>query len=146
MVDKWIVDDDGFAQQIEVRARERVAEVNNKACAADAQAAPDLPATFMNDPDFDACLRQCRDILGIKGTDYTIGSTDRLHNFRTVGEFTGLDPKATLGVYFYKHVAAIFAFIKDGQRESEPIEGRICDAINYLLLLSKMIAESKRGT
>lgn len=96
------------------------------------------------DPDIDAMLERCFKILKVKGDDYTIGNAekDRLHNFRTVANFTGLGMPAVWAVYFYKHVSAIFSFVKGGT-ESEPIEERIADAINYLLLLSKMVAEMK---
>ena len=98
------------------------------------------------DQDFDEILQCCVKTLRIKGDDYTVGNAeaDRLHNFKTVANFTGLSPKEALGVYFYKHVAAIFAYIKkDGQAESEPIEGRIVDVINYMLLFAKLIREEK---
>lgn len=97
------------------------------------------------DPDFDEILDKCCEILGVKGQDYTIGNKDRLHNFRTVANFCDLTPMQSLGVYFYKHVSAIFAFIKNGgQKESEPIEGRIADVINYMLLFYKMVKEQRR--
>ncbi len=98
------------------------------------------------DIDFDKMIKSCVDILKVKGKDYTIGTQDRLYNFKTVAQFTGLTPEAVLGVYFYKHVSAVFSFIKSGgQSESEPIEGRIADCINYMLLFQKMVQERKRG-
>lgn len=98
------------------------------------------------DPDFDEVIKSCAKILEVKGEDYTIGTGDRLHNFKTVGEFTGMTPEQTLGVYFYKHVSAIFSYIKKGGKsESEPIEGRIADCVNYLLLFQKMVNARKRG-
>jgi hypothetical protein len=101
--------------------------------------------TYMGDLDFDTILSDCRQILGVKGTDYTIGSTDRLANFRKVAEFTGMTKEQVLGVYLYKHMAAVFSYVKSGgQNESEPIEGRIADCINYLLLFYKMVAENGR--
>ena len=100
---------------------------------------------FTGDADFDRTLAACVEILEVKGADYTVGSTDRLANFRKVAEFTGMTQEQVLGTYLYKHVAAIFAYIKNGgQSESEPIEGRISDVINYMLLFGKMVAESKR--
>lgn len=100
---------------------------------------------FTGDQDFDEMLRKCNEILGVKGNDYTIGNVDRLHNFKTVAGFVGLDPMQVLGVYFYKHVAAIFAYIKSGGKsQSEPISGRIADCINYMLLFYKMVKEFER--
>lgn len=100
---------------------------------------------FTGDDDFDALLARCVDILRVKGDDYTVGTGDRLHNFRTVSQFTGQTPKQVLGTYLYKHISALYAYIKnDGQVESEPIEGRLADIVNYVLLFSKMVAEEKR--
>jgi hypothetical protein len=99
---------------------------------------------FTGDDHFDEILRICIQILSTKGNDYSIGSIDRLHNFRTCSNFMGITPKEALGVYLYKHIAAIYTYIKnDGQSESEPIETRIADVINYMLLLYKMVKEEK---
>lgn len=94
------------------------------------------------DPDFDSLLEEVLKTLETKGADYTMGSKDRLHNFRTVGSFVDLSKEKVWSVYFYKHIAAIFNYIKSGgQSESEPIRGRIVDAIVYLLLFHKMVIE-----
>jgi hypothetical protein len=104
------------------------------------------PVHLTGDQDMDVLFESCIKILGVKGKDYTIGTNDRLHNFKTVAEFTGQTPEQVLGTYFYKHVSAIFSFIKSGgQNESEPIEGRIADCVNYMLLFQKMVQARKRG-
>lgn len=102
--------------------------------------------SFMGVPAFDEMLAKCRDILGLKGPDYTVGHTeDRLHNFRACSNFLGCSMEQVLAVFAYKHMAAIFAFIRaGGQSESEPIEGRIADVINYMLLFYAILKE-KRG-
>lgn len=99
---------------------------------------------FTGDKDMDNILQECFKVLVSKGNDYTIGSQDRLHNFRTVAEMTGLSMEKVFSVYFYKHVSSLFSYVKSGgQSESEPIESRIVDCINYLLLFSKIVAEHK---
>lgn len=104
----------------------------------------DCNAPMTGDADFDSMLRECCSILEVKGEDYRIGSVDKLANFSRAAEMFGLTPEQVLGVYLYKHFAAVFNYIKsDGQSESEPIRGRIADVINYMLLLSKMV-ELKR--
>lgn len=96
------------------------------------------------DPDFDEMLQKCCEILGVKGADYTVGSKDRLANFKRAAEMFGITQEQALMVYFYKHTAAVFNYAKSGgQSESEPIEGRIADVINYMLLFWKMIKEKK---
>lgn len=95
------------------------------------------------DFDFDELLNKCVTILDVKGKDYTIGSDDRLHNFKTVAEFVGVTPAQVLAVYMYKHMAAVFSHIKNGGAfESEPIDGRLADVINYCLLYWKMVKEN----
>lgn len=98
--------------------------------------------SYTGDEEIDHIIGECLRILKVKGDDYTIGTGDRLHNFRTVAEFTGQRMEEVLGVYLYKHIAAVFAYIKSGgQSESEPIAGRISDVIVYMLLFYKMVVE-----
>jgi hypothetical protein len=101
-----------------------------------------LPHIFA-DPDFRATLEACDRILTAKGADYTRKQPDRLANFYEAASFLKQTPFQVLGVYFYKHLTAIFAFFEHGQVESEPIEGRLHDAVNYLLLAAKMVAREK---
>lgn len=111
----------------------------------DAKKNKNAELTLTGDKDFDEILNKCISILSVKGKDYTIGNDDKLHNFKTAGEFNELSQMQVLGVYFYKHVSAIFAYIKaNGQTESEPIEGRIADVINYMLLFYKMVNTQKK--
>jgi hypothetical protein len=77
-----------------------------------------------------------------KGHEYTIGSDDKLANFKNVAKDTGLRPMQVWAVYFLKHIASICNYVKDGREASnEPIEGRIMDARNYLALLRGLIEE-----
>ena len=100
--------------------------------------------TLFNDKDFDGMIEQCVGTMKVKGQDYTLGNVDRLYNFKKVAEFTGLTPQQVWSVYFAKHIFAIFNYVKSGgQCESEAIDGRIMDAINYLLFLHKMETEKK---
>lgn len=80
-----------------------------------------------------------------KGREYTIGSDDKLQNFKDVARQTGLKPIQVWSVYFLKHIASIQNYVKDGvEASNEPIEGRIMDARNYLALLAGLIKEQKR--
>lgn len=110
----------------------------------DLESALMVGGNLTDDPDMDDLLRKCIETQRKKGADYTIGTGDKLHNFRTVAGMLDLSMEKTWSVYFYKHVSAIFAYCKKGQVESEPIEGRIMDCIVYLLLLHKMTKERER--
>lgn len=86
-----------------------------------------------------------KDIVAInetKGKDYS-GDEDALSNFKRAAERLGMTPLQVWGVYASKHWAAIESFIKNGAVESEPIEGRIDDAILYLFLLRGLLEEEK---
>lgn len=101
----------------------------------------------MNREDFTKLTqRHFEEILGInkvKGHDYTQGSEDALANFKVVAEPIGLTPEQVWAVYTGKHWQAVLTFCKEGQVESEPIEGRIHDVILYCFLLLGLIEEKK---
>jgi len=74
-----------------------------------------------------------------KGAEYARSNTDQLANFKRQGEELGSTPEQILMVYLNKHVDSIKTYVKrlgTGQPVvlSEPIEGRIDDAILYLVL------------
>ncbi len=75
-----------------------------------------------------------RELWQYKGADYTRGSEDRLANFRRNAESLGLDMRQVWAVYASKHWDAIMTWVKNGQVESEPIEGRLYDIATYALL------------
>lgn len=94
---------------------------------------------------FSGVIMACWKIYNRKGNDYTRGKgdLDRTDNFKMAGENTGVKTVQAWGVYFYKHISAIFRFLKEGRVESEPIEGRIHDIINYAILLLLILEEEK---
>jgi hypothetical protein len=97
-------------------------------------------------PHFMKVVTDCWDIYDRKGKDYTrgLGDLDRSDNFKKAAEFNKVSAFQAWGVYFYKHVSAIFKFIGDRKVESEPIEGRIHDVINYSILLLILVEEQRR--
>ena len=84
------------------------------------------------------------EIMVSKGKEYTVSSDDKLENFKTGAKVYGVDPKVVLGIFMDKHMASIRNYIKTGvEASTEPIEGRIMDARNYLALLRGLITEQK---
>ncbi len=87
------------------------------------------------DPDFLAVMQECDRLLTQKGNDYTQGAASysivagepraRLKNFYRNAEKLGIPARTVLAVYLGKHLDAIETFLRNGQVESEPIEGRI---------------------
>ena len=94
---------------------------------------------------FAETVMACWKIYDHKGNDYTrgLGDVDRTDNFKLAAENNGVTAFQAWGVYFYKHVAAVWRFLKDGKVESEPIEGRVHDVINYSILLLLLIKEAR---
>lgn len=88
-----------------------------------------------------------RELSRTKGQEYTRGADDRLANFKRQGEAMGVEPMLILAVFLQKHLDSIGNYVKHVQARgcepalSEPIDGRIDDAILYLLLLKGMCAE-----
>lgn len=105
---------------------------------------PDVKEMLCN-RHFSKVVMACWKIYNHKGNDYTRGKgdLDRTDNFKVAAENSGVTPYQAWGVYFYKHVSAIWRFLKDGKVESEPIEGRVHDVINYAILLLLLIEEAK---
>ena len=86
---------------------------------------------------------ECEALLKQKNADYA-PTHDAVGNFKEAAAELGSTPYQILGVYLRKHLCAISAFIRNnGQLESEPIEGRITDAINYLVFLRALIVDRK---
>lgn len=81
------------------------------------------------------------DLNASKGHDYA-GDENVFANFDRGAEKYGLTREQVLGIFLSKHLDAIDTFIREGQVESEPIEGRIHDAVMYLLLLLGMVSET----
>lgn len=85
----------------------------------------------------------CFPVMGTKGEEYSRGEEDCNSNFKRVAEATGLTPLQVAYVYLAKHLDSIASYVKRGQVFSdEGIEGRLGDAINYLLILGSLIEEA----
>ena len=89
----------------------------------------------------------CHGILAKKGADYS-GKADALSNFKRNAERLGLTKYQVWSVYTAKHFDSIMNAIKASpeypQVESEPIEERIKDLINYGAILACMIIEDNQ--
>ena len=100
-----------------------------------------------------------KNIMKSKGREYA-GDGDRLANFKRGSINVGVNPETVLYIYMQKHFDSLTTFIRDLERAnwlctvteklSEPIQERMKDLVNYLLLLNGLIIErgeiEKRGT
>lgn len=90
---------------------------------------------------FDGLIAECRGMRDTKGPEYS-GTSDRLRNFKEQAADYGVSPLVVCGIFKKKHEQAIASFIRGEYRGSEPIRGRIVDAIVYNALLLGLIEES----
>ena len=81
------------------------------------------------------------EILKAKNADYTQGTAkkDRIAAFRRIGRDIDVPMTKVWAIFAQKHWGAVMKFVKDGQVESEPIDGRINDLINYFVLLGAIV-------
>jgi hypothetical protein len=91
----------------------------------------------------------CLEVLRTKGREYTGGSKDALSNFKDISRATGVPPVTVAYTFLFKHLASIASYVKDRNSAeppelSEPIESRLGDAINYLLIIGALIDEERR--
>lgn len=105
----------------------------------------------MNQEQFDKVVTQTHEsierLLKVKGSEYA-GSQDRLANFKRGANLTGCTPLQCLFVYMSKHYDAVSTYVRmDALRQdyvqSEPIEGRLDDLINYCILAKALIKEQR---
>ena len=100
----------------------------------------------MTQKEFDAIanklLAKAEKIKSSKGADYS-EDNDRLSNFKNIAREMGCKPSLVWAVYFRKHIDAVIKHTRCGQTESEPIEDRLADIINYCLLYQGLVEEGK---
>lgn len=87
--------------------------------------------------------KECIEMRDTKGKEYS-HTVDRFDNFMRLARELDMDPVKVGWVYAKKHLDSIASFIKTGKEHStEPIRGRIVDAIVYLTLIGGMIQEKQ---
>ena len=79
-------------------------------------------------------------LLEMKGHDYA-GDADALGSLRATAEQLGITPMQALLVYTKKHLDAIFTYAREGKLQSEPIETRRYDSMNYHLLAFALLVD-----
>lgn len=94
---------------------------------------------------FEATFESCRNLGATKGGEYagTERKTNVHANFDRLSGDLGVAPITILMVYLAKHLDSIRNWASHANKDispslSEPVEGRIDDAINYLILLKAM--------
>lgn len=84
-------------------------------------------------------LHEVVDTAGTKGIEYANSATNRFANFNRLATSLDIPNIQVAWIYTAKHLDAIASYCRTGQVFSEPIRGRIVDAIVYLTLIAGMI-------
>ena len=87
-------------------------------------------------------IPQCLSIMNSKGLSYS-GKEDSLANFKRCAKLADTSVEKTWLTYYIKHQDALCSYIREEYSDSEPIEGRIIDLINYLMLFYAIVTEKK---
>src|SRR5665811_11669 len=87
-------------------------------------------------------LRKVVGMRDTKGKEYS-NSESRFGNFNRIAAELGLTNIQVAWVYTKKHLDGIASYCRTEKILSEPIEGRIVDAIVYLTLIAGMIEEER---
>jgi len=90
-------------------------------------------------------LDECLETMQKKGDTYAGEGQDKFANFKRIASTFGIDQKFVAMVYLSKHLDAIASYMRKEYNDPESIEGRIKDAINYLLIIYGMIKEGKNS-
>lgn len=98
---------------------------------------------YMGDDFFARKFADCIDLIKRKNADYSQGEQkgDRIAAFRRIARDINITMEQAWAVFCQKHWGAVMKYVKDGVVESEGIDGRINDIINYMVLLSAIIAD-----
>lgn len=105
----------------------------------------DFLAGYLGDPVFADRFADCIDMLRAKNADYSQNEQkgDRIAAFRRIARDIDLPMRKVWAVFAQKHWGAIMRFCKEGRVESEPIDGRINDLINYAVLMGAIVTDER---
>ena len=98
-------------------------------------------------------FKQCLNLMKTKGVEYMAGDNDRFANFKRIARKYGVPTELVCAIYLEKHLDSITNFIRQrcaGKKAkeiaaTEPISGRVMDAVNYLMLLDGIICEEAQN-
>lgn len=99
----------------------------------------------MNTANFDNIVKstvdRCLNTLIVKAKEYA--TEDRLHNFRQAAHLQGISQRQALAGMMAKHTVSVYDMCSGGEYPPEMWDEKICDSINYLLLLRVMVEDER---
>lgn len=85
----------------------------------------------------------CQDAREAGQKEYAHDSENAFGNFERLAKELDLPREKVLWIFFKKHLDGILSHIKGHRSQREPVEGRIKDAIVYLILLQGMVEDDR---
>ena len=89
----------------------------------------------------DMIHKGCKEVLAMKGVDYTPDKDNRLSQFEVIAEQVGITPRQVIGVFLMKHSESILKVIRGETLMGEQLDKKIIDEMNYLCLLWAQVCE-----
>lgn len=75
--------------------------------------------------------------------EYAHDESNAMANFERLAADLGISREKVLWIYLRKHLDGILAHINGYTSQREPVDGRLKDAIMYLILLWGMVEDNK---
>lgn len=91
-------------------------------------------------------IEKCKCVLANKHEEYA-QCNDHFRNFRIASNLMDAPIPMALGGMLAKHISSVYDLIRNEEPDLEKWDEKICDTINYLLILRAMIElENIAGT
>lgn len=95
--------------------------------------------TIVTAEQFDKDRQELQDlaasIISRKRPEYTLGNVNVLQNFDEAADEFGVSPAKAIMLHRKKHLDAEKSYLINGHANSEPMDSRFADDMNYLILL-----------
>ena len=94
---------------------------------------------------FEEQVQRCREVLLIKGKEYTPDEADRFSSFKTAAVLQHTSQENALLGMLSKHIVSLYdmSFVGTDHYDMAVWDEKITDALNYLFILTAILKEEK---
>lgn len=96
---------------------------------------------------FEEQVQRCREVLLVKGKEYTPDEADRFSSFKTAAELQHIEPEKALLGMLSKHIVSLYdmSFVGVDHYDMPVWDEKITDALNYLFILTAILKEERKS-